>query len=95
MSDIYIPNQGVNLGCSNLVHALHSLGNLALVALKVNNEHQSIVVLNLLHCRLSGQGELENRVLIQLVSGRYRFSGVKWFAYTSLGLGAIEVGGIP
>lgn len=45
----FAPDQGVNLLRLDIVHALHGILNLFLVGLKVNNEYQGVVVLNLLH----------------------------------------------
>lgn len=36
-----------------------------LVSFDVNNEHQSVVVLNLLHGGLSGQGELDDGIMVE------------------------------
>ncbi|WVZ01253.1 hypothetical protein V8G54_027322 [Vigna mungo] len=47
------PNQGVNFLGLNIVHLLHCVLDLLLVSPQVNNEYQSVVVFNLLHCGLS------------------------------------------
>ena len=54
------PNQGVDLIALDVVHLLHSILDLALVCPHIHHEHEGVVVLNLLHGRLSGQGELQH-----------------------------------
>merc|ERR1712038_736804 len=58
------PGQGVDLGDVDLVKLLDSLLDLVLVALGVNNEDQGVVVFDLLHGGLGGQGELDDGELV-------------------------------
>ncbi|KAJ0901097.1 hypothetical protein HanPSC8_Chr08g0321271 [Helianthus annuus] len=58
----------INLLSLNIIHLLNSSFNLLLISTNINNKHQSIIILNLLHCRLSSQRILQNLVMIKLVS---------------------------
>lgn len=44
-----IPDESVNLSSLDVVQLLHSILDLTLVGLDVNNENKGIVLLNLLH----------------------------------------------
>ena len=46
------PDEGVNLRGLNIVQLLNSILDLTLVRLDVNDENESVVLLNLLHRRL-------------------------------------------
>ncbi|GIL82347.1 hypothetical protein Vretimale_11818, partial [Volvox reticuliferus] len=61
------PDQRIDLLGLNVVHAQHGILDLLLVGLKVNDEHQSVVVLNLLHRGLSCQRVLEDGILVKLL----------------------------
>lgn len=47
------PNQGVHLGRLDVVQLLHRVFNLSLIRLKIGDENEGVVFLNLLHRRLS------------------------------------------
>jgi len=64
-----LPDQGVNFLGLDVIHFLHCILDLLLVCSKVNNENQSVVVLNLLHCRLSGKWVLQDLIMVKLVPG--------------------------
>ena len=57
-------DEGVHLPRLDLVKVLHSLLDLPLVRGQINNEHKGVVVLNLLHGTLSGEGEFDDGELI-------------------------------
>lgn len=69
--------------------------NLMLVCLYVNNKHQSVVVLDLLHGRLSGQGELDDGIMVQLVSAWSAFPRVLGLPPQTQGFGPVEGRGSP
>lgn len=59
------PDECVDFGDVDVVQLLDSVLDLMLVCLDVNDEHQRVVVLNLLHGRLCRQGELDDGVVVQ------------------------------
>lgn len=59
------PDQSVDFGDVDVVQLLDSVFDLVFVRLDVHNEHQRVVVLDLLHGRLGGQGELDDGVVVQ------------------------------
>lgn len=63
-----LPDQGIDFLGLNVIHFLHSSFDLLLVSTNVNNENQSVVVLNLLHSRFCSQWILENLIMVQFVS---------------------------
>lgn len=64
-ADCVSPDQSVDFGHVNVVQLLDGVFDLVLVGLDVYDEHQRVVVLNLLHGRLCGQGELDDGVVVQ------------------------------
>jgi hypothetical protein len=62
-----------------------------LVSLDINDEDQSVVVLNLLHGALSGKRVLQDGVLVKLVNSWDRSTGILWGSVELEGLGATEV----
>ncbi len=60
-----IPDQCVDFGNINVIHFLHSVFDLGFVGPLVNNEHQCVVIFNLFHGRLCGQGEFHDLEMIQ------------------------------
>ena len=64
---ILIPDQGIHFLGLNIIHLFNSILYLLLVGTNVNNENQSVVVFNFLHCRLSGERIFENLILVKLV----------------------------
>ena len=59
------PVESVDLGHVNIIQLLDSEFDLWFVRLLVNDEDKRVVVLDLLHCRLSRQGEADHLVLVQ------------------------------
>ncbi|CAL5026610.1 unnamed protein product [Urochloa decumbens] len=84
------PTQSVDLLCLNVIHLLDSSLDLLLVCLEVNNEDQSVVIFDLLHCGFSGEGVLEDLVLIKLVPSRSTDSWVLGVPSLLQGLGAVK-----
>ncbi|KAL0628642.1 protein C5orf22-like protein [Plecturocebus cupreus] len=62
------PNQAVDLGHIHVIELLHSLFGLVLVGFNIHNEHKCVVVVCLLHGRLSGQRKLDDSIVVKLVS---------------------------
>ena len=91
----HAPDQGVDLGAVDLVHALDSGLDLALVGQLVHDEHEGVVLLDLLHGRLGGQREPHDAVLVQaLQAGRGLAHGLAHnlrVAAQLQGLRAVEV----
>jgi len=52
---LYSPNEGVDLGRLDIVQLLDGIFDLTLVRFDVDNEHQCVVLLDLLHRRLGVQ----------------------------------------
>mmetsp|Transcript_8131 Transcript_8131/g.24430 ORF Transcript_8131/g.24430 Transcript_8131/m.24430 type:complete len:229 (+) Transcript_8131:349-1035(+) len=86
------PDQRVDLGGLDLIHAAHSLSDLLLVGTSINNEDESVVVLDLLHSRFGGKGVLKNLVLIELVDARNRPARVLRLPEQTERLRAVECG---
>lgn len=63
--DCVSPDESVDFGDVNVVQLLDSVLDLVFVCLDVHNEHQRVVVLNLLHGRLCGEGELDDGIVVQ------------------------------
>ena len=75
----------------DLVHLLDGGADLGLVGVNVNNKDQGVVVLDLLHGGLGGQGELDDGEGVQSW-GRGRGLGrALWRAGQAEGGGALEV----
>jgi len=62
------PDQRVDLLRLNVVHLLHGLLDLLLVRAHVHDEHQRVVVLNLLHGGLRGERVFEHLVVVELAA---------------------------
>ena len=63
------PDQSVDLGhLVNVLELLHSLFDLVLVGLDIHNEHKSVVVFYFLHGWLGSQRELDDGIVVKLVS---------------------------
>ena len=60
-----VPDECVDFGDIDVVHLLDGMFDLVLVGLDVNDEHQCVVVLDLLHGRLRRQGELDDGIVVQ------------------------------
>lgn len=92
---IIIPDQGVDLDGVNVVELLQGSLDLGLVGLDVDDEDQSVVLLNFLHGALGVERVDNDLVLVQtglVVNGLARVLGV---AGQSEGLGAAERGRGP
>eukprot|EP00170_Pyropia_yezoensis_P006739 contig_27485_g6761 len=75
----------------DLVHGLDGIHNLGLVGPHVHNEHNRVVVLNLLHRRLGGQGELDDGQVVHARLLRDRLTGVLGVPSQLQGLGPVEL----
>lgn len=60
-----VPDECVDFGDIDVVQLLDSVLDLMFVCLDVYDEHKCVVVLNLLHCGLCCQGELDDGIVIQ------------------------------
>ncbi|KAK1339040.1 LOW QUALITY PROTEIN: hypothetical protein QTO34_019713 [Cnephaeus nilssonii] len=61
------PDQGVELGCINVIELLHTLFDLVLVGLDVHNEHKCIVS-SVFFMADGSQGEFDDGIAVKLVS---------------------------
>jgi hypothetical protein len=87
---IGIPDEGVDLDSIDIVKLLQCLLDLSLVCLDINDEHQSVVLLNLLHGALRVERVDDDFVLIE---ARLMRNGLSWvFGRTGEleGLGLVE-----
>ena len=89
------PNQRVDLGGLDLVHAADSVGDLALVSARVDNEDERVVVLNLLHGRLRSKRVLQDRIRIKRVDLRHRLARELRGAQKPEGLWPVELAAVP
>ena len=89
------PNQRVDLSGLDLVHATHRIGDLPLVRARVHNENQCVVVLYLLHGRLSREWVLEDCILIKRVGLGDRLARVLGLTLQLQRLWAVELGRVP
>lgn len=86
-----VPDEGVDLGSTHVVHALHGSLDLALVGTHINDEDDGAVVLDLLHGPLGGEGEPEDLVLVQAaISGTSRLAKVLGVTLELEGPGPVE-----
>merc|ERR1712088_1019023 len=85
------PDQSVDFSNLDLVKLLDSLLDLVLVAFRVNNKDQGVVVLDLFHGGLGGQGELDDRELVVAGSRGHRLGGALGVAGQLEGARALEV----
>lgn len=85
-----LPDQGVNLLCLDVIHFLHCILNLFLISTQVNNEDQSVVILNFLHGWFSGEWELQDLVVIKFIPWGGTNPRVFGVSILSLGLWAVE-----
>ena len=65
-----LPDQSINFADFDVVQFLDSRFNLVLVGLQVADKNQSIVIFNLLHGRLCGQGVFDYVLSIHAVPAR-------------------------
>ena len=84
-------DQGVDFGALHVVELLHSFLDLGLGGLDVDEEHQRVDLLNLLHGGLRGHRALDDPILVQLVPSRfYGLSRVLGIPGLCQGLGFVE-----
>jgi hypothetical protein len=84
------PDQSPDLEGLDVVQLLDGLLDLPLVALQVDDEHQRVVLLNLLHGGLSVQGVLDGPELVHPGQVVDRLSRVPGGTGESEGLGSVE-----
>jgi hypothetical protein len=87
-----LPDQGVDLDSVNIVLLLESILDLALVGLGVDDEDESVVLLDLLHGRLGVERVDQNLVLLDTGLGLDTLAGVLGSARELEGLGLVEGG---
>ena len=75
----------------DLVHLLDGGTDLWLVGVDVNNKHQGVVVLDLLHGGLSGEGVLDDVVSVHPVPAGGRLAWVLRSPGWTEGLGTVEL----
>lgn len=89
-SYVHIPDERVHLRRLHVVKLLHRLLDVPLVRLEVNDEDERIVILDLLHCRLSVERVLD---CSELVHPRHVWNGlprVFRVARKTKGFGSVE-----
>ena len=84
-------DEGVDLGSLDVVQTKYSVGDLLLCGLDVAEEDEGIVVLDLLHGSLSGQGRNDDTELIHLVASGIRLDRVLGLLFKLSSLGSEEV----
>ena len=89
----YIPDQCVDLCHVYIIELFYSLLDLQLIGTQVHNEHQCVVVLNLLHGRLRGEWVLDDAILVQLGTAGNALAWVLGAPLALEGLGSVEVDG--
>ena len=85
-------NERVHLGSFHIVSLLESLLDLALVGLTVNNKHERVDVLNLLHGALRVQREQESLAGVRALQVRSTLTRVSRVARKTERLRAVERG---
>jgi hypothetical protein len=85
-----VPDEGVDLNGIDIIKLLQGILNLSLVGQSVNNEHQSVVLLDLLHGALSVERVDDDLVGIETRLRNDRLPGVFWFPGELEGLGLVE-----
>lgn len=83
-------DERVDAGGVNVVQLLHGPLDLRLVGQLVDQEHQRVVLLNLLHRRLGGQGRLDDGELVHARAARLGLTRVPGVARQRQRLGAVE-----
>lgn len=83
-------DQGVNPRSVHVVHLLQGRLDLALVGLAVNNEHERVHVLDLLHRALGGHREQQSVVRVEARRVRRALAGVPRVTRETQRLGAVE-----
>lgn len=85
-----LPDQGVDLDGVNVIELLQGLLDLGLVGLDVDDEDESVLLLNLLQSTLSVERVDDDLVLIETGLVRDRLARVLGGARQDEGLGAVE-----
>ena len=93
MCRIRIPDERVNLNGVDVVQLLEGHLDLALVCLHIDDEHQGVVLLSLLHGTLGVQGVEDDLAGVETGAMRNRLAGVLGRPRELKGLGAVEGGG--
>ena len=88
---MHLPNECVDFSHVNVVELLYGLLDLRLVGSQVDNKHQRVVVLNLLHRTLCRQRVLDDSVLVQFGTTGDTLAGIFRPSPTLEGLGTVEV----
>jgi hypothetical protein len=88
-----VPDEGVDLDGVNVVQLLKSSLDLSLVRLDVHDEHQGVVLLDLLHGALRVQGIEDDLVGVEARKVRDGLAGVLGGPGQLKSLGAVEGGG--
>lgn len=88
----HVPDQSVDLDSLHIVKLLQSLLDLPLVRLHIYDEHQGVVLLDLLHRALGVQRVNDNLVVIETGLMRDGFAGIFWRPRELEGLGSVESG---
>ena len=83
-------DEGVDLGSLHIVELLDRVLDLTLVGLDVNDEHQRVVLFDLLHCGFRVQGRNNRPELIHTGCMRDRLAGVLGVTSKAESLGAVE-----
>jgi hypothetical protein len=86
----YIPDEGVDLHSLDIVKLLQGLLDLSLVCLDIDDEHQGVVLLNLLHGALSVERVDDDLVFIETGNVRDGLAGVLGRSGELESLGAVE-----
>jgi len=60
-----VPNKSIDFQCIDIIQLLDRLLDLVLVGLDIHNEHQSIVLLDLLHCALRVEGKSDDSEMVE------------------------------
>ena len=84
-------NQSIDLFAFDIVQFPYSSLDLALIGLDIDNEYQSVAVLNKFHRRLGCEWVLNDRMLVQRVLTGGTLSLVFWFARKLQGLWPVKV----
>mmetsp|Transcript_37074 Transcript_37074/g.93028 ORF Transcript_37074/g.93028 Transcript_37074/m.93028 type:complete len:229 (-) Transcript_37074:49-735(-) len=84
------PDEGVDARGGDVVHLLDGVLDLALVGSRVDEEHQGVVLLNLLHGALGRQGGLDDLGVVHFAQPRHRPPRVERLAWLLERLGTVE-----
>ena len=90
MITIRVPDQGVDLGGLDVVELLHGILDVPLVGPDVDDEDQSVVVLDLLHGGLGVERVLDRSELVHSRQVRDRLSRVSGSTGETEGVGSVE-----